>query len=139
MAEYFIRPKYWSRQIVMLLSDLKPGDVINIAAPVYSNVATTMLLATWGVDGVEVRDPYPDRTARCLRCGSDVFGDFCTSCDHGTLHAQTCGQLWNGVPPGSNVDYLVDHGLTAAPGTPCNCGGDQLEHSIRHAENDMRL
>ena len=140
MTTHVIRPKYWTQQVVLLLHSLAAGDVIVIdAAGPYADRAVRMMLDEWGIRDVKVRDTFPQRTSSCLRCGGEVFGDFCESCEHGTLHSQKCGQLWNGILPGSNVEYLVEKGLTALPGTPCNCGGDQLEHSIRHAADDLRL
>lgn len=140
MTSHVIRPKYWSQQVVLLLPQLVAGDVIVIdAVGPCADRAVRMMLAEWGIKKIRVTDTYPQRTASCLRCGSEVFGDFCESCENGTLHKQTCGQLWRGMPPGSNVEYLVNKGLTASPDTPCNCGGDELERTIRHAADNLRL
>lgn len=137
---HVIRPKYWPQQVVMLLPTLVADDVLVInSAGSYASRAIRMVFAEWGVSKVEVVTVTPACPTRCLRCGSNVYGDFCETCPTGTLHKQTCGQLWRGIAPGSNVDYLVNKGLTASPDTPCNCGGEELEHSIQHAKNDLRL
>lgn len=134
MATHFLRPMYWAEQLILILPSLVAGDEIRpVSVP--SKLAIELLLQEWGVgNGVTVLAPFEFRTSGCLRCGGDLYGPFCHHCT-GRLHKQTCAKLWEGIAPGSNVDYLVRCGLTDHPDNPCNCGGDELEHSVRHAKD----
>lgn len=141
--KHIIRPYKWAEQIVLLIPKLKSRDTIlvhcHFVAP-----AVRHLLQEWGVKAKITVSDVPCHS-NCQRCGSSVFHytqkiAFCDSCSKGVIHAQTCPQLWADVKL-SNAEAVERLGLKlirGAPG-PCNCGGDKLVDSLKHAENQLQL
>ncbi len=138
MAEHVIRPKYWAEQITQLASELQPDDLLYVH-DLTIKLAVKRMFGVWeGPVGVKVE--VLGSTTTCLRCGSFVYGAFCTGCD-GQLHAQTCPKLWIAANSRETLTYLRKLNILTDvdPDGPCNCGGDALEHSIRHDPHLVRL
>ncbi len=150
MTEHIIRPKYWAEQIEQLLPVLQPDDELHVPLPTHK-IAIDHMLSVWGQPtGLKVK--VLDCVNTCLRCGTSVRGPFCLTCD-GELHAQNCPKCWSGASGRETLLSLQDL-LTRLPDImtdrlgklqgidpegPCNCGGDELEHSIRHATHNVQL
>jgi len=137
---HILRPRCWAEQVVLLLSTLQDGDELQ-ATDTPMKLAIEAMLRQWGVKTpITVADPPVGQILTCIRCGSHVFGSFCDTCA-GTLHKQDCPKLWpaNLDVTESFVEQLIDKGYAGRPGDPCNCGGDELEHSIGHATDLLRL
>lgn len=149
-----IRPYKWEEQIVLLLPQIKAHTRLIVPTPVIRHTVLQMF-KVWDIPEIVV-DVEQQLTRNCRRCGGQVYGKFCegsttlsysdqhqhSPCD-GSLHAQDCPCLW-GVSTWDEIpDWIivVHCGKTRTPTgkVKCNCGGTELEHSLRHAANQLQL
>ena len=146
MNAYRIRPKFWAEEVILLLPKLRDGDTLLLPTHVMQ-LAVKCMLKRWNLL-LEISMPRPpDRvTGRCHRCTNVMPGPYCANtCCAGALHRHTCPRFWDGLTAERMTGIRNAYGGLRHQGKefcldgPCNCGGDELEHSVRHAADQLRM